>query len=670
LGEKVTVPRNPGELDALYAGLAPGVYTKVLLGYMDAALSMAGDPNPGGPGSSSGTSEGSLVGIENSEAFASSMRQLRSRLKVGPMAFVDMYANRFILGSAREPLGVTDVMMTRAGLAANVDGASSYWQKSHVWELFEQSASDTNFYQTRTLQYNAGETTEAYYVGGAEAAISDLQTAVAGTLGAAEAPVAGVPSARRLLAVFEELARWDLLTSLFKLAKRDFSDPEMLGFLATGDLRRKPLSAYSEALYIWAHFASHTYAPLLALWRVLDVIYDIPEWLEAERRQISPADFDRFRSYALALRQLPLPGALAQAVEYINPMAGEFRVTPLHSWVVEPLFTSSVADSSERRARSFAELGLTTYSSAGLPRAFLGAAGVRADFTASYYKLTADLHELLCVHGQVGLDIGSLYTKGAGLFGFRQAASGRGGYVTDLVVDATSFAGSATSSTDALISDPVPAASTRSPLALCVKRSDSTAVDGSGQTLKALIPEGFTYFVPRPINRDAMTRTLSKYGGDLLEFRGVPGESDVVGRSFVESKRCHFFDNTTKGWLAETGMVEAEWVSWLRSLRNLNQPWLNSILDTFLSDLTVRDDVPFVLRGPDVVEWNTSVGFAAVGDSPCRFTTAAGVTHEISFGNVFQLHSGRLFSEFDPRAHVFVITGEPTATQKLFSSLT
>jgi hypothetical protein len=470
-----------------------------------------------------------------------------------------------------------------------------------------------------------------------------------------------------------DISDWYLWTNLHKLAKRDFTDPSMLGFLAQNDLAKGVTPRYAQRVYILGQLGAFAYAPVLALWRLLDTVYDIPEFVEGERRAQNPAEFDQFRTYAMSLRALPLPAPLARVVEYGLPSGSDHPLSLLHDTVLALAISATSRGSGTTQAmRKFTALGVQTYTSVGAPKLFHSFFD-RYNMSA-YHKLTRQLHELMTPMNAGLMDIGQIYLKGASTFGFVQPGTARARYQDPIIVDGIAADGAATSFSDLLVSDPIPSEFASGELVLATKR----AVVGS--TAKVIIPDDVTYYAPVLRDSESFERVIGKYGADIFEFRGQPSKDATLAyRSIIDVRRpMREFRNDIAGWESETGMTTDEFTAWITYLRALTEPVIDAVLNTFLDGATLREDVFMVMKGAEAKELNTSVRMRVLGSDNMKVTPFLEegeflfwdrAEHELKTGHRFTLLNGRLFSEYDPNGTVYARTSEIVMPKRLITSM-
>jgi len=645
--------------------------------------------------------------------WSKALTSINTDLRIGPVAFKEFSANEYMtignLPSGRFGASVR----RRAGLppAASEPQGPYSWETRSSWNFLETCKQHTvngtwfrgaayNPNWIRTSREGSAETSSFYNgecsspmtksllnnidVGhpfGATAALSALldssmwdkyQRVAEGEFesDSAEAPRAGT-GAWDLLRLLYDLSDWHLWTNLHKMAKRDFTDPSMLGFLAQNDLVKGVTPRYAQRVYILGQLGAFAYAPALAMWRLLDTVYDIPEFVEAERRAQNPAEFDQFRAYAMGLRSLPLPIPLARVVEYGLPSGADHPLSLLHDTVLALAINATSRGSSSTQAmRKFTALGVQTYPSVGSPKLF------HSFFDkynmSAYHTLTRRLHELLTPSNSGLMDVGQIYAKGASTFGFVQPSTARARYQDPIIVDGISADGAATSFGDLLVSDPIPSEFASGELVLATKR----AVPGSNA--KVIIPDEVTYYAPILRDSESFSRVIGKYGADIFDFRGQPATSDDVNyRSIIDVRRpMREFRNDRAGWESETGMTEDEFQAWVTYLRALTEPVINATLDTFMTGTAFRSEVMMVMKGAEAKELNTSVRFRVLGSDNMKvlpFTDDGSLLltteHDLRTGHKFSLLNGRLFSEYDPNGTVYARTSEIVMPKRLITSM-
>jgi len=403
----------------------------------------------------------------------------------------------------------------------------------------------------------------------------------------------------------------------------------------------------------------------LAYWRILDTLFDIPEYVSGIRRTQNPADFDQFRAHATALRNLPLPAPLANIVAHVTPRNGTYLLTPLHATATDALFGSSRVI---ENARTYAIAGATTFPSIKSPKIFEEYAGSSSSLKA-FYQLTAALHDVLIPSNQGSMDTGYLYSKSATLFGFTSTPSPVGNPPTKVVADGIAFEGDVSTFADALLSDPVPAVIASGPIALVTTRKGYTEVPSN---VSILLSESYRMAIPRRIDDATVTRTPARTGADILDFRGmstVPHALTEVTwnpRFDAVVLPSYEFPNTRASWCVETGLDEEDLFVWFNTLKNIGDPLIDHVLSTFWDDDDLLEGV-VVSRGVEAKELNLCIRFATLGGVKVLMNKETEAPFYPS--HLIQLAGDRIVSVTDLGARIYARTSSPERPKKLFSSL-
>lgn len=605
------------------------------------------------------------------EDWDSALNSLRAHLRVGPAAFRELSATEFatpsgsqgVFGSefaaSRRRDEMSDWFRIRPSPAGFTDKGESYATTDLQTAVLPVGS-------TRVVAVDGSIEAQSWYQDGLDTDDSDPMSISVGLYNyLTNTESASVDGGKGFLGLLYSMSYWEMFTNLHRMAKRDFSDPTMLGFLAENDLKRGTLPKFAERLYMFAHLAGFCYAPILAYWRILDTLFDIPEYVSGVRRAQNPSDFDQFRAHAMALRNLPLPQNLGTVVAHAIPRNGTHLLTPLHATATAALFGSSRV---VERSRTYAIAGTTTFPSVQSPKIFEEYASNNNDLKP-FYRLTALLHDILIPSNQGAMDTGYLYSKSASLFGFAALPSAIGNTPVKVVADGISFEGDVSTFADALLSDPIPAVIASGPLALVTARSGYTELPPN---IEILLSESYRMAIPRRVDETTVTRTNARTGADILDFRGMSFEpyplTEVTWNPRFEAvmRPSYEFPNAETSWCVETGLSPQDLRQWFGKLLDLQDPLISHIVGTFWDGSSYIDSVA-VTRGVEARELNLCV----------RYETLGGVKIQIGSGSetpshpshLIQLAGDRIVSVTDLGARVYARTSSPERPKKLFSSL-
>lgn len=631
-GARVVIPHRSKDFGLLVAVLTPSTYEAALLNLVD---DIAEQIAPLASSTRDAVDE-YLIGLN----------QLRAHLRVGPSAFIEVAASDLISSGSSQP--VLGPLGPEARTDYWVNAVVPFVNGARLGDLFDvgDTALTVNMSITETSDwYNSTSGDENEMINCASGVIEYLK------------PGGGLSDLNSLLGLMTQMSYFDLFTSLHKLAKRDFSDPTMLGFLAANDLKRGALPPYAERLYIYGHLCGHTYAPVLAFWRMLDSLFSIPEMVTALRKVQNPAQYDMFRSHAMMLRALPLPTPLARVVSYVQERNSIHMLTPHMASLITFLDDVIEKAGSSSAKADFPSSGLTSFATSNATKVFESFADTKS--LESFYKLTFNLSTLLIPSNQGALDLGYLYQKSSSLFGFVSVGSSLGNLPAKVVADGIAFEGDVVTFADALLSDPIPSIISAGPLTLTTRRNSPSAPQGT----EYLMEDDFRMTVPRLRSAATVSRTVGRTGADILDFRGFSLDRYKTSRITDNprytgiTRATYEFPNFQEAWMVETGLDEASLNKWWASLRQKNDGTINSILSTIFDGLLsgYRSDVSIV-RGPEARERNLSV----------RYTTL----WSPSTARTVSLAGDRVFAVHHDSSVVFARTSDIERPKRLFSTLT